>query len=66
MENKVYQVEECINGVWDIAEPFFSWQVFRTKEDAQLWCDCNMCEGDKYEIIEYDTEDIEAYEIIEM
>ena len=42
----------------------FSWQVFRTEEEARLWLTEYGDPEEQYDIIEYDENDIEDYEFV--
>lgn len=66
---KIYQIEIFNEaGEQNVPMGLFDWQVFETKEDAQAYVETYADEfvGVKYDIVEYDEDDIEDYSIIKM
>ena len=62
---KIYQIEIINqNGEQDVPMGLFDWQVFETREDAQIYADEFITQ--KYTIVEYDEGDIEDYSVITM
>ena len=67
MDKRVYQIEITDeNGEIMPPDGLFSFEVFRTKEQAEKWLreHPDSLNGRSYEIIEYHENDIEEYTLI--
>lgn len=69
MKRKLYQIELTdANGVLHIPYELFSWQVFKTKENAEKWAKENLYDSEKemdMVIKEYNEDDIEDYSFVD-
>ena len=71
MSNKVYQpigyADDGINiDYGTIPKELYSFQAFASRGDCKRWLDYNGYEPDEWAIIEYDEEDIEDLQIIDV
>lgn len=69
MAEKIYQIEVIDKkGQIDIPKGLFSFQVFKSKADAEKWIreHPESLNGQPYKIVDYSFTDIEEYSVVEV